>query len=823
MPGNEKALEARIAQLEQALATQTEAQLPEQDALQAHFELLLGETDDSALPLSLQLLGSQIDCQELAIWLVSNHLQNWQLLAQSSLLEQPQLNPDQNQSLEKFQATQWRDFHLVPISSNGQLIAVWQIATTNLSCNQLALGKKVGALIHDAYCRRQLLHKLQERDKRYHYAMEASRDGLWDWQIRDNRIHFSRGFWRMLGYDYQQRPGTLDTFSNYLLHPDDAADVIDKLQTSRYNRQPHCSFEHRLLCRNGEVVWVSCRCIFVEPDEHGTFTRCVANCSDITNTIIAQNELLEARVQAEEASHTKSQFMASMSHEIRTPMNAIIGLSHLLEDTSINDLQKSYINSIQSAANSLLQTFNQVFDYAKLETGKIILDNNHFDLEQLLEHLARFFENSSLHEKSNIIFDIKEGTPRFMRGDATRISHIISQLVKNALQYSGCHEVIVSAEALEKNSDTLVIKFSVTDHGTGIEQTQLKQLQEKLKSSAPIKQNSPSDFGLHICNLLVAMMHGELTVESVAAKGTTFAFTAKLEASQIGDNRIQQHGSKCQHLNLLIVDDNPIALNILKKTAEKIVGNIETASDAHSAIGKVQQAEAEGQPFDILLLDYKMPLKSGLDAAKDIKCSTDLHKKPLIFLVSSFQRDEIFSNHHGSDYVDSFLGKPVSESRLFDAISRCLPETITENPTHNSDEMIKALRGLRVLLVEDNVINQQVARGILRKAGISVISADNGQQAMDILHSNAEGFDAVLMDIEMPILDGISATKAIRHDLNLRDLPIIAVTAQAIQGDRETCLKAGMNEYISKPLKPADLYQTLYDLLSTKKTRQLHR
>ncbi|UTF58707.1 PAS domain-containing hybrid sensor histidine kinase/response regulator [Gilvimarinus sp. DA14] len=820
MPGKEKALEARIEQLEQALAAQSGgSQSSEQDPLLPHFELLLGDSNEGNILLSLQLLATQINCPELAVWLVSDLLQPWQLIAQSAALEQPQPSAHDCATLKRFAAVLNNNQQLVPVSSNGKLVAVWQIAAKQISTPELSLVRKVGALIHDAYCRNQLLNDLQERDKRYHYAMEASRDGLWDWQIGENRIHFSRGYWRMLGYDYQQRPGSLNTFVHYLLHPDDADTVIEKLQGARQNRQSHLSFEHRLLSRHGTVVWVNCRCIFVEPDEQGLFTRCVATSSDITQSILDKNELLEARTLAEESSHAKSKFMASMSHEIRTPMNAIIGLSHLLEDTSINDLQKSYISSIQSAAGTLLQTINQVFDYAKLETGKIIIEKNHFDLEQMLERLARMFESSALHEKSNIIFDIKDNTPRFVRGDATRISHIISQLIKNSLQYSGSNEVIVSAEALAKTPEAVSVKFSVTDHGEGIAPQALRQLQESLKASNLDRQENNNDFGLHICNLLVNLMQGQLTVESKPEQGTTFSFTAELEPSKIGDNRIQQRSSNCRSLKILVVDDNQLALDILLKTASKIIDNVDTAKDAHSALGKIQQAEADAAPYDIVLLDYKMPLKNGLEAARDIKCSETIHNKPLIFLVSSFQRDEIFTDHQDSDYVDSFLSKPVSDSRLFDAICRALPECAIEQSAKHSETRAAALKGLRILLVEDNVINQQVARGILRKVGISVISADNGQQALEILENSPEGFDAVLMDIEMPILDGISATKIIRKDKQLHNLPIIAVTAQAIQGDREACLAAGMNEYISKPLKPDDLYQTLCDLLATKPER----
>ena len=814
------ALEARIRELEQALAASAKRSgstappiTVSENALQGHFELLLGEACPEDILTSLQLLATQLGCPSLGLWSTDASVEHWSPIAATDDIDPPATDERQRSALLAGQSLTLADGRtLIPVAVRGRTSAVLLIAAGPAPEGELtSLARRASALMWEAYERGALLHQLRERDRRFRYAMEASRDGLWDWDLNQDKIYFSRGYLRMLGYDYERLPGTLDTLKHYFIHPDDLQEVMTEFAGAIANERDHLSLEHRLIHRDGQVVWTYCRCIFVERDEQGRPTRCVGTNTDITESVRNKAALEDARAEAEAASQTKSKFLASMSHEIRTPMNAIIGLSHLLQDTALDDLQQSYLNSIHSAANSLLQTVNQVFDYAKLESGNIILERSHFDLEQLFERLSRMFESSSLHKPVSIIFDIADDVPRFMRGDATRLSHIISHLVTNALQYSQSDEVVVKASTLKKRSERLTLQFSIIDFGRGLSPEALATLRSDLSRKPHTGGRSASGFGLQICKLLVGLMNGHLSIDSEPGKGATFAFTAEVETSQIGAQRIKSCNHSCRSLRLLVVDDNQLALDILAKSAGKLIDHVDTARDAQSALAKIRQAEQQARPYDLLLLDYKMPLKSGLEAAREIKTASDLEHKPKIFLVSSFQRDEIFSDHQDSRYVDDFLSKPVSESRLFDAICRALPECLSDDTPSSND--FANLKGAHVLLVEDNIVNQQVARGMMRKKGIIVTSAENGEQALDILRSGHTRFDAVLMDIEMPVLDGIAATRQIRAMEEFSALPIVAVTAQAMSGDRQSCLDAGMNEYISKPIKPVELYQTLSDLM----------
>ena len=667
------------------------------------------------------------------------------------------------------------------------------------------------------------LDELAARERRFRYAMAASRDGLWDWDINSGRCYFSRGYWKLLGY--QEPPGNTGfaLIEQQLLYPEDREAVIAELRTAIANRRASLRLEHRMLNAAGETLWVDSRCVLVEPDEDGYATRCVGTISDITGDVQTNTELVTAKAEAEQASKTKSQFLASMSHEIRTPMNAIIGLGHLLQDTPLDDVQRSYLHSMGIAADALLQTVNQVFDYAKLETGNITLEHSHFDLERVFERLSHQFESRGLEHDSSaqpvaINFAIDDEVPLFMRGDATRLTHIISHLVSNALQYSYSPEILIKAKLLRCVNDRINLRFSITDYGRGMSAQTLERLRCDLQRQPHRTIGNKSGFGLQICKLLVKLMNGSLELHSEPNKSTTFSFTAEFEKSHIGARRINDSDYNCRALRLLVVDDNQLALDILSQSAGKLVDHVDTACDAHVACDKIRRAEQDKRPYDLVLIDYKMPIKNGLTAARDIKTACDLNHKPRIFLVSSLSRDEIFSQPLASeltdtDIIDDFLSKPVSESRLFDAICRALPECLQPNKTIEL-EAFEQLQGRHILLVEDNIVNQQVAIGMLRKKGVTVTAANNGQEALEALRSN-EHFDAVLMDIEMPVMNGLDATQKIRQQPQFNSLPIIALTAQAMHEDRDRCLAAGMNDYISKPIKPEKLYKILTDCLIT--------
>ncbi|WP_052480860.1 PAS domain-containing hybrid sensor histidine kinase/response regulator [Gilvimarinus agarilyticus] len=667
------------------------------------------------------------------------------------------------------------------------------------------------------------LDELATRDRRFRYAMAASRDGLWDWNINSGRCYFSRGYWKLLGYPEPPANIGFALIEQQLLHPEDREAVIDELRAAIANRRANLRLEHRMLNAAGETLWVDSRCVLVEPDEDGYATRCVGTISDITGDVQTNTELVTAKAEAEQASKTKSQFLASMSHEIRTPMNAIIGLGHLLQDTPLDDVQRSYLHSMGIAADALLQTVNQVFDYAKLETGNITLEHSHFDLERVFERLSHQFESRGIERDGNaqsvaINFAIDDEVPLFMRGDATRLTHIISHLVSNALQYSYSPEILIRAKLLRCVNDRISLRFSITDYGRGMSPQTLERLRSDLQRQPHRTIGNKSGFGLQICKLLVKLMNGSLELHSEPNKSTTFSFTADFEKSHIGARRINDSDYNCRALRLLVVDDNQLALDILSQSAGKLVDHVDSACDAHVACDKIRRAEQDNRPYDLVLIDYKMPIKNGLAAARDIKTACDLHRKPRIFLVSSLSRDEIFSQPHTAtdkdvDIVDDFLSKPVSESRLFDAICRALPECLQPNQS-TEIETFEQLQGRHILLVEDNVVNQQVATGMLRKKGVTVTTANNGQEALAHL-AGSLSFDAILMDIEMPLMNGIEATQAIRAQSHLSHLPIIALTAQAMHEDRDRCLAAGMNDYISKPIKPAKLYKVLSDCFIT--------
>ncbi|WP_049722813.1 PAS domain-containing hybrid sensor histidine kinase/response regulator [Gilvimarinus polysaccharolyticus] len=666
---------------------------------------------------------------------------------------------------------------------------------------------------------------LVERDRRFQYALTASRDGLWDWSIGTDSCYFSPGYWQLLGFSEPLSQANFQTIEQQLLHPEDRDAVLTELRTAIANHRTNLRLEHRMLTAKGETLWVDSRCVLVEPDSAGYATRCVGTISDITHDVTTNAALISAKAEAEQASKTKSQFLASMSHEIRTPMNAIIGLGHLLQDTPLDDIQRSYLGNMSIAADALLQTVNQVFDYAKLETGNITLEHSHFDLERVFERLSHQFESLGLaHNKEaqavDINFTIGDDVPLFMRGDATRLNHIISHLVSNALQYSYSPEILIKAELVKCDSNAIRLRFSITDYGRGMSPQTLERLRQDLHRQPHRTIGNTNGFGLQICKLLVKLMNGTLELTSLPNKSTTFSFTANFEKSHIGARRINDSDYNCRALRLLVVDDNQLALDILSQSAGKLVDHVDTACDAHVAGEKIRRAEQDDRPYDLVLIDYKMPIKNGLAAARDIKTACDLNKKPRIFLVSSLNRDEIFlqtkntqqtAQPQGSELIDDFLSKPVSPSRLFDAICKALPECLQHNQT-TEPEAFEQLQGRHVLLVEDNIVNQQVATGMLRKKGVQVTTANNGQEAVQLIESGRQ-FDAVLMDIEMPFMNGIEATERIRANELYNTLPIIALTAQAMHEDRDRCLAAGMDDYISKPIKPKSLYEVLCEKL----------
>ena len=714
---------------------------------------------------------------------------------------------------------------VLPCVQNGLLLGFWCLHTSDSRqwpAEDLLAMDQLLDCVFGIVAQQSELKLLLDRDRRYQYAMEATNDGLWDWNLGSDKIYFSRSYLRMLGYDYDDLPGKLHTLKTYFIHPDDADNLLQEIDVAVANRREALSLQYRMLHRDGHALWVYTKARFFEWNAQGFATRLVAINTDITQFIDTQEELIHAKTQADMASKTKSEFLARISHEIRTPMNAIIGVGYLMQDTSLDEQQQSYLTSINSAADSLLQIINQLLDFSKIETGRVILEHAHFDLEQVFEKISRLFEISALHRNVRISYDLDASVPRFLRGDASRLSQILNHLLSNAFQYSGTDQVLVQVARKAQLPGQLVLEFRVQDKGLGMTAEKLAYVRESL-AKQNLQESGVNTSGLGICNHLVHLMHGHMSIDAAPDAGCTVSFSASFEPSRLGEKNLINQPRDLGNIRVLIVDDNNIARTIIASTARSLSLQVDEADQPLAAMDKIRQADNLGKPYHLVLLDYRMPGINGLQLTGMIKKDRSLSGKPLVFLISAYHRDEISSTDPNAILVDEFLSKPVSESRLFEAVSQVINrEHLLQKISPVlplGGEQLEVLKGARVLVAEDNLVNQQVICGILKKRQVIAQVANNGREALQAMHDASQPFDAILMDLEMPEMDGIEATRAIRALDAGQLIPIIAVTAQAMRGDRERCLAAGMDGYLSKPVNPELLYSTLADMLRARKSQ----
>ncbi len=771
-----------------------------------------------ALRINLWLAGGRMAIAPgLETWLCQLSPEQIQMLVRDE--------PLQLGSTAKLQALGINASLLLPGVDNGSLLGFWCLHTSELrqwSAEDLLILDQLLDCVFAILAQQSEQKLLLDRDRRYQYAMEATNDGLWDWNLGSDKIYFSRSYLRMLGYDYEDLPGKVQTLKNYFLHPDDVDNLLQEIEVAIANRREALSLQYRMLHRDGHHLWVYTKARFFEWNNQGFATRLVAINTDITQFIDTQEELIHAKTQADMASKTKSEFLARISHEIRTPMNAIIGVGYLMQDTHLDEQQQSYLTSINSAADSLLQIINQLLDFSKIETGRVILEHAHFDLEQVFEKISRLFEISALHRNVRINYDIDASVPKFLRGDASRLSQILNHLLSNAFQYSDTDQVLVQVSRKAQLPGQLVLEFRVRDQGLGMTAEKLRHVRESL-AQQNLQESGINTSGLGICNHLVHLMHGHMTIDASPNAGCTVSFTANFEPSRLGEKCLIDQPRELGNIRVLIVDDNNIARTIIASTARSLNLQVEEADLPLAAMDKIRQADNLGKPYHLVLLDYRMPGINGLQLTGMIKKDRSLSNKPLVFLISAYHRDEISSTDPNAILVDEFLSKPVSESRLFEAVSQVVNrEQLLQKISPlipASNEQLELLKGARILVVEDNLVNQQVICGILKKRQAIAQVAVNGLVALETMRNAAQPFDAILMDLEMPEMDGLDATREIRRLNSGQSIPIIAVTAQAMRGDRERCLAAGMDGYLSKPVNPELLYSTLADMLRARKSR----
>ncbi len=680
----------------------------------------------------------------------------------------------------------WLDIEVQPLNNSEGQVTAFMAIETNITERKIAEQRLTA--------NEQRLTALTTQVPGVIFQFEVSQDN-------QRRFSFlSEGYRELFGRDPEpakERPAILFT----MVHPEDRRRVRVSLEEA-ISEVKNWLDTFRICQPDGSVQWINARSAALQNADGSKVWFGVLN--NITDLQEAKFAAEEAVVRAEQANRAKSQFLAMMSHEIRTPMNGVIGMTSLLLDTELDVQQKEFVEIVRSSGESLLTLINDILDFSKIESGRLDLENAPFDLRDCVEGTLDLFAHKASQQGIELLYEIAEGVPAEVKGDVTRLRQIMVNLISNALKFTEDGEVVLSVRMQSGEDGANELLFAVRDSGIGIPPEAQKKLFTSFTQvdASTTRKYGGTGLGLAISKRLAELMGGRMWLESEPGKGSTFLFTVRPIWLPTGPRRFVGHERpRLTGKQLLVVDDSVTSRRILATLAEKWGMKSVIVGSAKEALMRLNDPETH---FDLAVLDMQMPEMDGLMLARAIRKLPDRHDLPLILLSSIGERpaeaeDGLFA---------AMLNKPAKPSQIFDAMVNTLgsnsPFPFLEEKAATPTPKTEAPGNERILLAEDNSVNQKVALHMLARIGYRADAVANGIEAIAAV--NTGYYDIILMDVQMPEMDGLEATQAIRENLKDATKPwIIALTANAMEGDRERCLAAGMNDYLSKPIKGPEL------------------
>jgi two-component system sensor histidine kinase/response regulator len=533
-------------------------------------------------------------------------------------------------------------------------------------------------------------------------------------------------------------------------------------------------------------------------------------------------DLDEARQAADSAAKAKADFLANMSHEIRTPMNAIIGFSGLAIKTELDRKQRDYIQKIQQSGKHLLGIINDILDFSKIEAGKLAVEHTEFEMEKVLDNVSNLISEKTASKGLELVFHVEKGTPKYLVGDPLRLGQILVNYSNNAVKFTDQGEIVISIRVVEETDTDGLFRFAVRDTGIGLTAEQIGKLFQSFSQAdtSTSRKYGGTGLGLAISKKLATLMGGDVGVESDYGKGSTFWFTARL-GKGVAKARQLVPEPDLRERRILVVDDNEMSRIVLGDMLTGMTFMVKDVTSGKAALEEIRTAADAGQPYDVILLDWQMPGMDGIETAKAIR-ELPISPLPHRIMVTAYGREEVLKEAVLAGLEDVLI-KPVSASTMFDTLVQVLggksDHTDADQQATPLTENLNTIKGACILVAEDNEFNQQIATELLTDAGFKVDIAENGQKSIEMLDKRL--YDIVLMDMQMPVMDGTTATREIRKDERFKDLPILAMTANVMEADIEKCREAGMWDHIGKPIDPDELFSKLLKWVKPRKIEEV--